>query len=177
MEAKVLPLLAPDALAHAAAPQLAWLHATIQAWQTRHEERREAMLAERREQRGGGSGATPAASVPAALQLLVDEIPCVCSASCGDASLAAAHQRLESIVLRKPPLLPCIGQFLPRDWLAAKGWDPAYGARPLKRAIQKALLDPLSTDVLEGLYREGDMIEARVDKGKISLQTAVAKAA
>ena len=70
---KVAPLLAPDALAHAAAPQLAWLRATIQAWQTRHEERRQAMLAEqrqRREQRGGDSGATPAASVPPARSIM-----------------------------------------------------------------------------------------------------------
>jgi len=64
-----------------------------------------------------------------------------------------------------------------REFIANQGYDPVYGARPLKRAIQKALLDPLSTDVLEGLYREGDMIEARVDKGKITFQKAVAKAA
>ena len=64
-----------------------------------------------------------------------------------------------------------------REFIANQGYDPVYGARPLKRAIQKALLDPLSIDVLEGLYREGDMIEARVDKGKIIFQKAVAKAA
>ncbi len=64
-----------------------------------------------------------------------------------------------------------------REFIANQGYDPVYGARPLKRAIQKALLDPLSIDVLEGLYREGDMIEVRVDKGKIIFQKAVAKAA
>ncbi len=64
-----------------------------------------------------------------------------------------------------------------REFIANQGYDPVYGARPLKRAIQKALLDPLSIDVLEGLYREGDMIEARVDKGKIIFQKAVAEAA
>jgi ATP-dependent Clp protease ATP-binding subunit ClpB len=37
-----------------------------------------------------------------------------------------------------------------RDWLAAKGWDPAYGARPLKRVIQRNLQDPLAEMILAG---------------------------
>ena len=37
-----------------------------------------------------------------------------------------------------------------RDWLADKGWDPAYGARPLKRVIQKAVQDPLAEQILAG---------------------------
>jgi len=40
-----------------------------------------------------------------------------------------------------------------RDWLAEKGYDPAYGARPLKRAIQKALQDPLAELILQGAIR------------------------
>jgi ATP-dependent Clp protease ATP-binding subunit ClpB len=45
-----------------------------------------------------------------------------------------------------------------RDWLAEKGWDPAYGARPLKRTIQKAVQDPLAELILAGRVREGDHV-------------------
>src|SRR4029079_8011818 len=43
-----------------------------------------------------------------------------------------------------------------RDWLAAKGWDPAYGARPLKRVIQRSLQDPLAEMILAGEIKDGD---------------------
>src|SRR5271168_225886 len=42
-----------------------------------------------------------------------------------------------------------------RDWLAAKGWDPAYGARPLKRVIQRNVQDPLAEMILAGEVRDG----------------------
>jgi len=45
-----------------------------------------------------------------------------------------------------------------RDWLAMEGYDPAYGARPLKRAIQKNVQDPLSELVLEGKIKDGDIV-------------------
>jgi ATP-dependent Clp protease ATP-binding subunit ClpB len=45
-----------------------------------------------------------------------------------------------------------------RDWLAAKGWDPAYGARPLKRVIQRHLQDPLAEMILEGSVKDGDKV-------------------
>jgi ATP-dependent Clp protease ATP-binding subunit ClpB len=45
-----------------------------------------------------------------------------------------------------------------RDWLAAKGWDPAYGARPLKRVIQRSLQDPLAELILAGDVRDGDQV-------------------
>ena len=45
-----------------------------------------------------------------------------------------------------------------RDWLAAKGWDPAYGARPLKRVIQRHLQDPLAEMILEGSVADGDRV-------------------
>ncbi|WP_316233347.1 ATP-dependent chaperone ClpB [Bradyrhizobium sp. SZCCHNPS2010] len=43
-----------------------------------------------------------------------------------------------------------------RDWLAVKGWDPAYGARPLKRVIQRYLQDPLAEMILAGDVKDGD---------------------
>ncbi|WP_159006152.1 ATP-dependent chaperone ClpB [Bradyrhizobium sp. S69] len=45
-----------------------------------------------------------------------------------------------------------------RDWLAAKGWDPAYGARPLKRVIQRHVQDPLAEMILAGEVKDGDHV-------------------
>jgi ATP-dependent Clp protease ATP-binding subunit ClpB len=45
-----------------------------------------------------------------------------------------------------------------REWLAAKGWDPAYGARPLKRVIQRYLQDPLAEMILAGDIVDGDRV-------------------
>jgi len=47
-----------------------------------------------------------------------------------------------------------------KELLGNQGYDPVYGARPLKRAIQHLLLDPLSLDVLEGKFTDGDVIQA-----------------
>jgi ATP-dependent Clp protease ATP-binding subunit ClpB len=47
-----------------------------------------------------------------------------------------------------------------RDMLAAEGYDPAYGARPLKRAIQRLIENPLALDILAGKFRPGSTIEA-----------------
>ena len=51
-------------------------------------------------------------------------------------------------------------------YLADAGFDPVFGARPLKRAIQKHLLDPLSLAVLEGGFKDGDHITAVMKSGK-----------
>jgi ATP-dependent Clp protease ATP-binding subunit ClpB len=45
-----------------------------------------------------------------------------------------------------------------RDWLADKGYEPAYGARPLKRVIQKSLQDPLAEKILAGDIKDGDKV-------------------
>jgi ATP-dependent Clp protease ATP-binding subunit ClpB len=52
--------------------------------------------------------------------------------------------------------------------LAAEGYDPAYGARPLKRVIQRRLEDPLALAVLEGVYKDGDTITVDVNDGAIT---------
>ncbi|MET0201261.1 MAG: AAA family ATPase, partial [Gaiellaceae bacterium] len=54
-----------------------------------------------------------------------------------------------------------------RDALAEAGWDPTYGARPLKRAIQRLLENPLALRLLEGEFAEGDVV--RVDAGEDGL--------
>ena len=45
-----------------------------------------------------------------------------------------------------------------RSWLAGKGYDPAYGARPLKRVIQKYLQDPLAEQILAGGIDDGETV-------------------
>ena len=51
-----------------------------------------------------------------------------------------------------------------RDWLAKTGFDPTFGARPLKRVIQKQVVDPLSTGMLAGEFLTGDTIEVHHDE-------------
>jgi len=48
-----------------------------------------------------------------------------------------------------------------KERLAEEGWDPAYGARPRKRAIQRLVENPLALELLEGRFAEGDAV--RVD--------------
>ena len=57
-----------------------------------------------------------------------------------------------------------------KEFIGNQGYDPVYGARPLKRAIQRHLLDPLSLDVLEGTFQEGDVIVAEVADGKLAFK-------
>ena len=54
-----------------------------------------------------------------------------------------------------------------KTWLVNTGYDPSYGARPLKRAIQKEIENPLGRMILEGKVREGEMV--KVDKGTLGL--------
>lgn len=53
-------------------------------------------------------------------------------------------------------------------WIAKEGYDPAYGARPIKRVIQRSLLDPLSLDLLDGKFGEGDVVMAEMNDGNIT---------
>jgi len=50
--------------------------------------------------------------------------------------------------------------------LAEKGYDPAYGARPLKRTVQKYIQNPLALEILEGRYQEGDIVSVDVNQKK-----------
>ncbi len=54
-----------------------------------------------------------------------------------------------------------------RELIAEAGWDPAYGARPLKRAIQRLLENPLALRLLEGEFRDGDVVRAYAELGEI----------
>ena len=55
-----------------------------------------------------------------------------------------------------------------KDFLVQEGYDPTYGARPLKRTIQKRVLDPLAMRVLEGAFAEGDAIVVDVGPDGLS---------
>jgi len=62
-----------------------------------------------------------------------------------------------------------------RDWLAAKGWDPAYGARPLKRAIQRAVQDPLAEMILAGRIHDGETVVVSAGDGGLTFNGQLAK--
>jgi ATP-dependent Clp protease ATP-binding subunit ClpB len=55
-----------------------------------------------------------------------------------------------------------------RDWLAEKGWDPAYGARPLKRVIQRSVQDPLAEMILAGDVRDGSQVKLSATKAGLT---------
>jgi ATP-dependent Clp protease ATP-binding subunit ClpB len=64
-----------------------------------------------------------------------------------------------------------------RDWLAEKGWDPAYGARPLKRAIQKSVQDPLAEQILAGTVKDGEKVVISAGKQGLTFNGKLAAAA
>jgi ATP-dependent Clp protease ATP-binding subunit ClpB len=58
------------------------------------------------------------------------------------------------------------------DWLAEHGYDPSYGARPVKRLMQTAIADPLALRILEGDFRDGDSLRVVVAGDRLSVGTA-----
>jgi ATP-dependent Clp protease ATP-binding subunit ClpB len=64
-----------------------------------------------------------------------------------------------------------------RQWLADKGYDPVYGARPLKRVIQRTLQNPLASLILDGTISDGEKVFVSVEKDEITINGAQVKAA
>ncbi|HEY2231232.1 MAG TPA: ATP-dependent chaperone ClpB [Xanthobacteraceae bacterium] len=64
-----------------------------------------------------------------------------------------------------------------REWLADKGWDPAYGARPLKRVIQKSVQDPLAEMILAGRVKDGEKVVIGVGAHGLTFNGKLAAAA
>jgi ATP-dependent Clp protease ATP-binding subunit ClpB len=62
-----------------------------------------------------------------------------------------------------------------KEFLAEMGWDPQYGARPLKRAIQRLVENPLALRLLEGEFAEGDAIEVDVRDSALVFEKAAAR--
>jgi ATP-dependent Clp protease ATP-binding subunit ClpB len=64
-----------------------------------------------------------------------------------------------------------------REWLADKGYDPVYGARPLKRVIQKSVQDPLAELILSGGIKDGEKVVVSADKQGLTFNGKLAAAA
>jgi ATP-dependent Clp protease ATP-binding subunit ClpB len=77
-----------------------------------------------------------------------------------DIQLDLLRKRLEDRKLRLEVSLKA------KELLADKGFDPVYGARPLKRTIQQEIQNPLALRLLEGSYKEGDTVRVEVDKDR-----------
>jgi ATP-dependent Clp protease ATP-binding subunit ClpB len=57
-----------------------------------------------------------------------------------------------------------------KDLLIEEGYDPAYGARPLKRTLQRRLLDPLAMRVLQGEFGEGDTVKVHAKGQELTFE-------
>jgi ATP-dependent Clp protease ATP-binding subunit ClpB len=64
-----------------------------------------------------------------------------------------------------------------KRWLADAGYDPVYGARPLKRVIQRSLQNPLAELILAGRITDGETVHVSVGEGGLAIAGHVAKAA
>jgi ATP-dependent Clp protease ATP-binding subunit ClpB len=59
-----------------------------------------------------------------------------------------------------------------KDKLTEAGFDPVYGARPLKRAIQQQVENPLAQKILQGMFKSGDVIEIGVKENQMEFKNA-----
>jgi ATP-dependent Clp protease ATP-binding subunit ClpB len=64
-----------------------------------------------------------------------------------------------------------------RDWLAEAGYDPVYGARPLKRVIQRNLQNPLAGLILEGAVKDGQSVQVTASDAGLVIGGHLAEAA
>ena len=80
-------------------------------------------------------------------------------------------KRFETLLAERQITLHLSDQAVAR--VAEAGYDPIYGARPLKRALQKLVIDPLATRLLSGEFAPGDAVEADVSSGEITFRKSV----
>ncbi|MCI0398932.1 MAG: type VI secretion system ATPase TssH, partial [Chloroflexi bacterium] len=59
-----------------------------------------------------------------------------------------------------------------KELLAERGFDPAYGARPIKRTLQRLVADPLALAILEGRFRDGDTVRVAANGNGIHFERA-----
>jgi ATP-dependent Clp protease ATP-binding subunit ClpB len=59
-----------------------------------------------------------------------------------------------------------------KELVAEAGWDPTYGARPLKRALQRLVENPLAMRLLEGEFAEGDTVRVDAEDGELAFARA-----
>jgi ATP-dependent Clp protease ATP-binding subunit ClpB len=79
-------------------------------------------------------------------------------------------QRVEKLLTDRRMALSIDAEAL--NWIADKGYDPVYGARPLKRVIQKELIDPIARRLLAGEIEDGGVIAVGVENGALSFGRA-----
>ena len=58
-----------------------------------------------------------------------------------------------------------------RKWLATKGYDPVFGARPLKRVVQSEVLNPLAKELIGGKIKAGEKIHVELKNDKIAFRS------
>jgi ATP-dependent Clp protease ATP-binding subunit ClpB len=92
----------------------------------------------------------------------------------GRTSSASSSSRSTS----SPPASACEIELTERarELLANLGYDPTYGARPLKRVVQKQLVDKLALRILEGEFSEGDTVEVDAHDGELTFAKARGRA-
>jgi ATP-dependent Clp protease ATP-binding subunit ClpB len=78
-------------------------------------------------------------------------------------------KRLESLLVDRKITLDLDQDAV--EWLAAKGYDPAYGARPLKRAMQKELQDPLAEKILMGDILDGSAVKVTAGSDRLNFRS------
>jgi ATP-dependent Clp protease ATP-binding subunit ClpB len=81
--------------------------------------------------------------------------------------VAIQLKRLQALLADRKLELPLDDRA--KEWLAEAGYDPVYGARPLKRVIQRELQNPLASLLLEGRYKPGDVIRVSADKDGLTI--------
>jgi ATP-dependent Clp protease ATP-binding subunit ClpB len=79
-------------------------------------------------------------------------------------------ERLQAVLADKGITLEVTAEAAAR--LADEGYDPAFGARPLKRTLQRRIEDPLALDLLEGRFSSGDTVRVSVLNDEIALEQA-----
>jgi len=97
-------------------------------------------------------------------QLTREEIRRIVDIMSADLQSRITAQRMELVVTNE-----C------KDLIAKEGYNPVYGARPLRRAIQRLLEDALAEQVLQGLFKEGDTIEATLDGETVKFEKLAKK--
>jgi len=83
--------------------------------------------------------------------------------------VAIQLQRLEKLLVDRKIVLDLDQDAI--DWLAAKGYDPAYGARPLKRVMQKELQDPLAERILMGDIKDGSTVKVTSGSDRLNFRS------
>jgi ATP-dependent Clp protease ATP-binding subunit ClpB len=84
-------------------------------------------------------------------------------------------ERFQKLLVERQITLDLTDQAVAR--VAEAGYDPVYGARPLKRALQKLVIDPLATRLLAGDFQPGDRIEAATEADHIVFHRVAPKGA